>query len=150
MHSRYKATRCEWNENDDARWSALPGIMNRGNSKDICASDSISRFPSKNSRWRDGSRPAAETNGERRDEWQRMIGHLPGRVIHLFSNPRDQSSVSQKVIYETPAIRSVTKESSDTFIQETGRKTRNLAVIYGTWNTFITALYLLQTGSSNF
>lgn len=61
-----------------------------------------------------------------------MIGYLPGRVIHLFPNPRDQSAVSQKVIYETPAIRSVTKESSDTFIQGTGRQTRNLAVIYGT------------------
>lgn len=45
----------------------------------------------------------------------------------LFSHPRDQTAVPQKVICETPAIRSVAKESSDTFIQGIGRKAPNLA-----------------------
>lgn len=69
-----------------------------------------------------------------------MMAYLFGQVVHLFSNPRDQSAVSQKVICETLAIRSAAKESSDTFIQGIGRKAPNHAVIYGTGNTFISGL----------
>lgn len=130
----------------------LPGIMNRGIQKTFAHRILLAGSRQKK---RETERRQSPSGGNKRRATRRVAKNdrtpSPGRdnssffLIHVTS-PQFHGRSSMKL---QPFVLWPKNHQTPSF-QETGRKTRNLAVIYGTWNTFITALYLLQTGSSNF